>query len=399
MSFVSWKLEHSSFDPVTKSYSSPIVLDSYNTITVKKKVGDGRDSFEFNVDNYLKSFDNYFKPNDIIKISRSFNDGSEEVIMNGIIRSVPANVTSSRDDIKISGYDHSETLMNALVFIDATNLTVDEAIKQALNSVTLYNDNFKVTWKSSNPSVRYSDGQSFPIVGERIFYKSLNYILEKYSANDRTGDGIYYWYVNEDNELVWDKRQSVVSNSFSTNGVYKTLQSSVDNKDVKNFVIIKGGTDAKGNPLQNYYADYTSIAKNGFKYYIFSAETKTAQSILDAERSEQDVDDLRDASYPLTPIWDSTVTASSFDDYNDKFRVYMKSYLRSLGKVFVEQRKNGKFTLTLQTSPKTYDYALGQLIRCELPSVSSTVKNLRVEEITYTTTFDSFKLVEDIGTV
>lgn len=402
---VYWKVGHTPISS-TNTYGTETTLTELYDPVVRVKAGDGKDSFSFKVNNIDSEYDTYFNPNDKIIISRQQNSdtgwASSDIIMTGAVRTVPYEVNPSRELLRIEGYNYSETVMNALVFVEGAGKTLDVFLQDAINSVAVYNTNFQVTWKSSNPSVKYTDGSAFPTITEKVFNRPLSYVLEKYSTPEATKDGRYYWFVNKDNELVWDKRRSDTSSRAfaSATDDYQMLKVGKDINDVKNFVIIKGGVDPKGKPIQNRYADYSSIAKHGFRYYIFTSENKTATTALAQDLSDNGVQNMEDASYPLTPSWDTTQTATSYSDYVDKYRAYFKNLLSDDGKKFVDLRKNGKLklTITFQAGDKTW--GLGDMVACTVPLLgTSTTKNLRVEEIEYTTSTDTFVLIEDEGTI
>ena len=401
---VYWKFTRSPYS--NNSWGSDTNLTELYDPVVTVKAGDGKDSFSFKVDNINGDYDTYFNPNDKIVVSRQQNSdtgwSNNDVLLTGAIRNVPEESDSSKDFLRIEGYNFSESVMNALVFVDGAGKPLNEFLQDALNSVRVYNTNFGVTWSSSNPSVKYVDGGAFPAVNERVFNKPLSYIFEKYSTKESTGDGRYYWFVNKDNELVWDKRLDDTNGRTFNEATdsHKAIKVSKDINDVKNFVIIKGGLDPKNNPMQDRYADYSSIAKHGFRYYIFAYENKTGLSDLDVDQLNKGVDDMADASYPLTPTWDSSVTATSYDNYVDEYRAYFKNKLREEGKKFVDLRKNGKLkvSITFQAGDKTW--GLGDVVAVNIPSLSSNQsKLLRVEEIQYSTTTDTFTLIEDEGTI
>lgn len=398
-----WKVVRAAF--ANNVWGTDTTLTELYDPIIRVKSGDGKDSFNFKVNNTQSDYDDYFNPNDRIIISRQQNSDTgwadSDILITGAIRNVPQNINSSQDLLRIEGYNFSETIMNALVFVDGNGETLDVFLERALNSVRVYNDNFKVTWNPNNPTAKYSGG-SFPVVTERFFNRPLSYILEKYVTKEATGDGRYYWFVNKDNELTWDKQLDDTNGRSFDQGVdeHQAIKISKDINDVKNFVIIKGGLDPKGNPVQDRYADYSSIAKHGFRYYIFTFEAKTGQSDLDVDQKANSVESMEDATYPLTPTWDSTVTATSFNDYVDKYRVYFKAFLRGEGKKYVDLRSSGKLKVDVTFQAGDKNWGLGDVVPVNIPSLSdNTGKLLRVDEIQYSTTTDTYTLIEDEGTI
>lgn len=399
---VYWKLDHQPFN--NGNYGSTNTLTYYHDVIVNTAGGDSKDSFDFKVDNFQGEFDTTFNPKDKVTIYRQIDSStgwsSDDVLMNGVIRQVPETEKYNQSLIMVKGYNHSETVTNALVFIDTTNGNYDvaELMQYALTSVQNFNENFKVTWHPNNPSVKTTGG-SFPTIRERIFYKPLSYILEKYSGKDFTDDVNYYWYVDTQNRLVWRPRLDSVEATFdATTDEHLELKVDKDTKDVKNFIIVKAGLDPKNNPIQERYGDYNSIAKNGFKYHFLIDDNKTAQSLLDADRSDAGVDNMEDASYPFTPKWSGGTSYSNFDDYVAGFRAYVKAYAKQLGKDFADLYANGKLQVDLAFIPGTKSWGIGDMIACNIPQVSaSNSKLLRVMKAQYTSTIDTFTLEEDVG--
>jgi len=395
-----WKLAHT-----PKGGSETILTELYDPV-VRVKTGDGKDSFSFKVNNVEGDFNNAFNPNDKMIISRQQNSdtgwANSDILLTGAVRTVPHEVNTSQDLLRVEGYNYSETVMGALVFVEGAGKTLDVFLEDAVNSVASYNVDFGVTWNPNNPAVKYTDGTSFPIINERVFNKPLSYILEKYSTKETTEDGRYYWFVNKDNELTWDKRSNDSgSRTFDqSTDDFQSIKIKKDIKDVKNFVIIKGGLDPKGNPMQNRYADYTSISKHGFRYYIFVSENASGKTNLSADLTKAEVDDMEDATYPFVPTWDPTVTATDYDDYVTEFRSYFKGEFKTEGKKYIDLRKNGKLKVTITFQAGDKPWGLADLVSCNIPSLSSSQsKLLRVEEIQYSTTTDTFTLIEDEGSI
>ena len=405
MSLVLWRISYEKYDKTTDSYASPIIINDYNSLKMNVNIGSGKDSFDFKLTNANGDYNDYFNVSDRFVISRKINDFSSspvwsdsDILMTGATRDVPLTHAYNRKEVSIKGYNYSETLMNAVTFVDATNMTVAQAIKDSIEKVGLYNTNFQVTWHPDNPMTK-EDGSSFPVCNERFFNKNLNYILEKYSATVKTEDGNYYYYVDSSNRLVWRKMKDSSSDTFSSvTNDYHEMVIKKDTKDVKNFVIIKGGLDAKGRIIQDKAADYPSIASHGFRYYVLIDEKKTASSYLEQDMQKAGVDDMADATYPFTPTW-TTTSYSSFKDYNDDFRLYIRAKLRDIGESFIAERRFGRLMITIKKSPDDIKWALGSVIDCDIPQLRSTTKLMRVTGIDYGTFSDQYTLKEDEATL
>lgn len=405
MTTIYWRIEHYPYD--NGSYPTSNVLGTYRNVKIKTALGDSKDTFDFKVDNYAGTFDTTFSPNDKVVIYRKVNSdtgwSSSDILMTGVIRDVPEMSAFNKEEISVKGFNFSESVTRALVFVDGTtgNDDVPEFLQACLNSVQNFNANFAVSWDSVNNPTLKSDGvTAFPTVNEYAFYRPLSYLLDKFSGAAYTEDVNYYWLVDKDNKLVWQPRGNGVTATFDENNDnHVSLKVARDTKDIKNYIIVKGGLDPKGNPIQDYYGDYNSIAKNGFKYHFLVDENKMAQSLLDLDRSDAGVDDMSNATFPFTPRWSGGASYADFDDYVDAFRLLIKNYSKQLGKSFAEQVANGKIKVDITFNAGTKDWVIGNNINCNISKISPTnTKNLRVDSAQYTGVTDTYTLIEDKGT-
>lgn len=401
MSFVTWKIEREPFS--NNAWGSSETLSSYHDVILSVGLGEKKDTFQFKVTNTNDDFTDYFSINDKITFGRALNSTSvagSDTLMVGVLNKVPVNETYNKNSMVLSGVNFSETTANAIVFIDSYGQTIPNMLTSAVNSVALFNDNFKVTWHSSNPSLK-QDGSAFPDVDEKFFYKPLKTIIEKYSTNDGTTDGNYYWYIDKDNKLVWRPRSGSVSYTFNyITDTFKEFKSSKDTNNVKNYVIVKGGQSPKGKGIQLYVPDWTSIAKHGMKYYYMTDLANKAETVVDADKNAYGVDDMSSASYPLTPSWSSSSIAN-YNDYDIALVVYIRGLCTTYAKAYLDLHKYGKLKIQLGFRAGSKAWGLGDLIQANnLPTIASgKLTTLRISEIQYTTITDTFVLEEDTGTI
>jgi hypothetical protein len=403
MSYVTWKFERYPFVSAESGWSSTAVtLTNVYDPQVTVNLGDARDTFSFKVTNFNDEWSNYFQPNDKITIYRVVNSStvaSSDVLMVGSIQNTPENESGKQTQIRVEGANFSENILSAIVFFDPTGQTIPSAMQAALLSLSNYNQNFGVTWNTGNPSVT-STGASFPTVTERWFNKPIRAFVEKYSTADLTLDGNYYYYVDNNNKLVWGKKDDAADHAFNAStAIHKSLRITKDLKDVKNWIIVKGGVDPKGAAIQTRVQDMSSIAKNGLKPYILVTIAKNAETLLKADLTAQNVTAASDLTFPYTPPWNSGSSCANFDEYVEDMRVYVIAQAKKEGQAFIDGRKNGKLKVDLTFSPGDVSWALGDVVACTIPSLSSNVKNMRVTEIVYATDIDTYTLVEDIGSI
>lgn len=430
MGFTRWKIERTPFVGGVWVPASAVTLTSYYDPIVSMSLGDGRDSFKFKVINFDGRFDNYFQPNDKITISRltsstaSFT--STDILMVGAINNTPETISGKSDMLGIEGYNFSESVMSALTFVDAQGLSIPDTLEAAVNSVKAYNNNFTVTWATTNPSLTTSS-TSFPAVYEKIFNKPLKYVFEKYSTQQATTDGTYIWYVDNNNEIQWKNGSSTSTYSFnSQTDTFIDMKTGKDVKDVKNFIIIKGGLDPENKQIQVKYQDFASISKHGQKFYILVSQTTNAQvlnkqDLTKAYGVDANKQITKYPTFPFTTSWQSSYTgtvdgvsmtagvAVTISDsgsettnkqrYVSVLRKHVTTLLEDEAPTFAETRKWGKLKVDISFRAGQQSWGLGDQVNATIPKLKSTPFLLRVKEIQYTTDVDTYSLEEDIGSI
>lgn len=411
MSYTYYKIERVPFYNNQFHPTETEVLTDFSKLLIRMSLGEGKDSFSFEVKNFNNKYNNKFNISDKIIIYRKINSTvvtDADVLMIGVVNDLPSEMSASKNYIKVKGYNLSESILRGLVFLDFYNrdVTIPDAMQEALQNIRNINPNFSVTWDYSNPEIK-SDGTAFPFVVERFYYKPFKDFIERYSMNTYTHDGAYYWYVTKNNQLRWDKRLNISSGSFNSGtSLYKELKHTKDVKGIINFIIIKGGLDPKGKQIQNIYQDPASISKNGMKHYYLVDETNAAKNLnmMDMNMIGAKPEDgtlpskVLGTSYSFTPLWLGTAVTND-DEYVEYLRAYVKIYLKTIAKSFVELRKNGKLKIEINAAPGVYSWVLGEVISCTIPEISSKVMNLRVVDIQYGETQDAFELEEDKGSL
>jgi len=414
MSFTTWKIERYAFVDNAWSSTADTLTDFYDPV-VNNKIGDTVDTFAFKIVNFNNTYDNYFSASDKIVISRAIDTTSltsSDTLISGIVKSVPNEDSYNQDFIRVEGVNFSETLARALVFIDATGLTIPQFIQQALNHIAAYNDNFKVEWDSVNNPTLKTDGTTFPTVTEKWFNKSLLKLLEKYSSKLVTEDVNYYWYVSVDNKLVWKPREATVTSSFnSSTDDYKSIKTKKDTKDVYNFVIMKGGYSPGGQPIGTRVVNNISLAKHGFKPKIIISQHKYAENNMSLDLGG-DANSRYPSSYPFTTKWVSSVTSTtapactigstisigSDDEYDVAIVREAKYQLEVEANSFLDERGKGKL-MTEIVFDAGKGWSIGDVINITMASIGKENNPMRVSDAQYNTDSDSYTLIEDEGTI
>jgi hypothetical protein len=168
---------------------------------------------------------------------------------------------------------------------------------------------------------------------------------------------------------------------------------------------MKGGTDARGSPISYPVPNYASIGKHGFKFMVQVSSTTNARDLVDVDAKSttiggNSVADIEAffASGSYSPPWSSS-TYTSFDDYNNGLRTYIKSELNKEGQSILETSAFGTLKITIDRSPLDGIWELGSVVKCSISNLEDDFKFMRVEEVQYTSTSDTYTLKEDKGTL
>lgn len=432
MSYITWKIERTpSLEDSGWDDGNEQEITNFKDIVLNTAIGDNRDSFQFNVKNFNDTYSNVFSSNDKITIYRVVNSDTattDDILMVGTVKKVPSESDSKKNTLRVSGYNFSESVMSAIVFVDfSAGLTIPQAIQAAINNAGDTNPNFKVTWNSSNPTVK-QDGSVFPTVYDKWFNKPLRSIIEKYSANAKTNDGDYFWYVNNNNEFIWRAKGNTSSGTFNDlvdNARIIKTDKNID--DVKNFFILKGGYGPNNKQIQTKSVDWSSVAKHGMKYKLIPSEVNTAKNLVGVDIIKSYGTDQSPDGYPslatsFTTAWTSnftyttkqynisvvpgsTVTINEGSEESNK-KAYAELIKEEITQRLLQEGEDlkrlyalGKREIDLQFRAGEKDWQLGSLIDVTLKEYGTGVVKMRVKEIQYTTTTDLFSLEEDEGTL
>jgi hypothetical protein len=430
MSYLTWKIEHTPFVNNAWNPASTTEITSFHSPLLEMQLGDGRDNFKFKLTNFNNEYTNMFNPNDKIVISRVSNSSTvttDNILMVGAIKDVPYTSQPTDNTLNIQGYNYSETVMSAITFVDAENMNIIEALQAGLNQVGNDNPNFKVTWDSGNPTTTTTGG-TFPTIGKRFFYKPLRDIIEKYSTKSETGDVSYFWYVNNDNKLIWRPANDPLFQTYtfdSTTDIHTSLKVSKDIKGVRNFIIMKGGVGPDNKQIQAVYRDYSSIAKHGNKFQIVVSETQTAKQLAKLDIGDTETtDSYPDLTSNINTKWLASITATVTSGSNsasmvdgsvvainastedERKKLYakvikeeVKARLKAEAVLYVEARRYGKLQVEINVAAGSKDWVLGDKITCNILEIQTLNKVLRVAQIQYGNDTDSYILEEDEGSL
>lgn len=425
MSFVTWRLQKQSIDSNNDYSGSVTTLTEFSRPIVEVNSGDAKDTFSFTINNFNDEFNNYFQPQDKIIIARAYNTTvvtDDDIIIVGAVKDPPYNRTGSRNEIKIEGFNYSESIFSAIIpRLDARALTIPQAIQSGLNAIKGNNPNFRIQWHPSNPSLTTTD-TAFPTVYKDYSNAPFNKFIEEVSSAPVTGDGRYYYYVDKDNYLVWRASTGgAIAGTFdSSTDDYKSIKSGKDTKGIVNYVIIKGGRDPSGNPIQRPYIDAVSTAKNGYKFYYvvdpgIQAETLVSQDMDKSDPTKKGAHTQRfPYSYNFTCSWLSSVDDSSATptmskgvapvvtsngEYTSVVRREIVARMDRYGNSTLAAYSKGKLKIDISFEAGSKAWGLLDQIQCTIPEVFSGTKVMRIRDIQFTDNTDVYGLEEDVGTI
>jgi len=430
MVYTKWKLEHTPFREGSYQTGDTSDITSFFDPVLESNLGEGRDMFKFKVQNNRGQYNNFFRTKDKITVYRKVNSSSftsDDIVMVAAVEKVPYKNASNINVMNVDCYNYSESVMGAIVFVDANTLSADEAIQTALAQINTLDTNFSVIW-DTDPS----QGSTTQLVGKRYFYKTALSMIEELSQDKYTGDGRYFWYINNENKFIWKKDSAYNTGEFdSLTTPYRAMGTKIDTAKIINYIISKGGILPDGRQVQDYIPDFASIARNGYKYHIETSHTTKVSELvkedLDAEVTAT-TDGYPDLTGSFTSQWDwtgedgkeiegvtltanSTVTINLGSEsankiaYNEILKAQVIVFLRKEANELLAVRSKGKFILEIETLPGQETWGLGDSISCTVPEIfqddegNTASKNLRVQEYQLTTDSDIIELEEDTGSV
>jgi hypothetical protein len=380
-------------------------IDNFYDIQVIKTLGDGRDRLQFKVPSNVPEAD-LIQNRSKIAVSRRVNDTNftpDDVEMVAAVNKRPRTDGISQSYRDIRGNNFSKTIMDAVVFLDATDESIVDTLKLSLQSISNYSQDYGVTWNPNNPDLT-TDGQQFPDYGEKLFFKSFVDVAERASQNSKTGDGDYYYYVDLNNTFVWRPENTDSDKVIDKTYPYISAKEKLDSDDVINYVRIKGDTLPSGKAIEAEARDYGSMNKHGVRFRVVQSESKLAGNTHNATMSELGADsddtfpsDINGFSYPFTPSWNGGNSVSTDKEYSDALGSYVRRQLEDEANKIIDVNSNGYFMLELEVSPADNDFSLGENVTVKLPEFPEKV--LRVTELQLTSTVDVVTLKEDTPTI
>lgn len=422
--YTTWKIDRYAFDETSGTHSSTVTetLSGYYDVIVRARLGSGKDTFEFKLQNNNQEYDNYFTTGDKFLIYRAVNTSSitsTDILMTATTNDLPFN-KEVKSIQRVSGNNYSEAMTSAITFVDGSNLPINQFMQEAINAVNNFNPSFQITWSSTNPTSTTS-GAAFPN-GERWFNKSILQLMERYSSKTYTNDVNYYWYINASNELIWQPEVSSSVVSFdSSSDTYLSMKSKKDTKSVVNFVIVKGDTSPSGKIIQTRVDNAVSRVKNGFKPYIITSVANYGKELVESDRAAYptsfDEGDTNPNTYNFTTSWTSkinrassptmvvgnNVTVSSNKEYNIAVTEQAKYELQQEANRYLEERGDGKVQLEVRfkpgDTPNGSIWRIGDVVNVTIPELGKTTDPMRVESAEYSTLSETYTLIEDEGTI
>ena len=217
------------------------------------------------------------------------------------------------------------------------------------------------------------------------------------------------------------KNTSSLFSFDASNDTYLSMKSKKDTKEVVNFVIVKGDTSPSGKIIQTRVDNAVSRVKNGFKPYILTSVANYGKELVETDRAAYptsfDEGDTNPNTYNFTTAWKSSVnrassptmtsgsvvTVSSAKEYNIAVTEQAKYLLKLEANRYLEERGDGKVQLEVRFkpggTPNGSIWRIGNVINVTIPELGKTNDPMRVESAEYSSTSETYTLIEDEGTI
>jgi hypothetical protein len=373
-------------------------------------LGSLNDTFSFKVPNYNNAQRSNYRLQDKILLYQLLNGASidpSNLMIYGLVKKIEERTTDSKQkELTISGVSFSEVMTQAVTFADQTNVTCFEFIKKLFDTIKANMPTFPVTWdpnnpltKKYNPVTKIYDGLDLPKMNSggsvSYFNWSMDRYLDRFLNETYTGDGRYFWYVDQNNQLCIRKMlQDPLGNI--TEGVDKitSFNITMDTSDIRNWILVKCGNDANGNPVTTYYYNPVSAAQYGLRYYMI--KTTDADDLIQACRKSVSGWDTTSSFPPVYPFilpWNGASVANN-KAFNDALRAQAKVQGKNNGEAFANSHNKGWKQVTIELPP-TMNWHMGDIISLTFPSYGLNDLRIRVYTIQYTNTSTVLTLKEE----
>lgn len=379
----------------------------------KESLGDSNDTASFWIQNFNNQDINTFGEQDKIEVYLLINGAtpaSGNLVFNGVLKTTEVVFNGRKRNLVLTCKSFNEIATQAVTFYSTTGANVMEFLEGALNSVRNISGAFSVGWDSNNPTYQNSTASNlagnastpFPDLNSggtvQEYYKSLNKIIEDYLIPENTGDGRYYWYIDTTPNLVIRKRLSSVTANWNEGTDFFSPVYKYNTDDVKNFVIVKCGTDPNNVGITTVAQDPISMAKNGLRYYML-VDRNIAANLIAKEKAANsgsfNDDNLFPSSYPYSiTTWGSSLSVSNANEWVDAIRSEARRVGRNRGENYIALKSKGTKQLTVDTLP-TVSYSIGDVINVTSASLGLTNQKLRIKEIFHNGRTTTFTLEED----
>ena len=417
---VIWTVTHVPLIGTAYKRSRETTSRKFNDVKIKRKLGDSRDTFNVVLRVTDPDIVGKFDIGDLLEIKREVDASypTDDLHFTGRIVDKPWTKSPTENTLVLEGYSYTDVITGGIVNVDAENKTIPEAIKSGVQYMERFGTRTgALTWDESNPMVN-SNGDPFPIVGEKIYNKRLRYLITKYSTNEETKDGTYIWVVTPDNKFVWRKASSnekITDEKFKFNANtdrYLEVGEENDRDGIVNYVVIKGGTDPDGKGIEYTDWDNFSTLRHGQQPRFIPDISENANII-----NGRDMDFLeeqfggyvgrrypKEEHYPFTTTWASAANNNQPKEvendyqYREEIRNHTIEKLKSEAARILEDNEFGEHKISMAFKPgKGWD--LADVVEVTFSGVLDNVENMRVVEAEFTSTKDSFMLLRDTGRV
>ena len=435
---VTWTVTHTPLRGSRYDTANTKTYTKFNGVKIKPRLGDTKDTFSMKARVTDPELVGRINIGDLIQLKRTMNASysAPDIDFTGRVVDKPWTKNPSENTLEVEGYSYSDAITNGIVGVDAENLTIPEAIKLAIQEIAGFGSRtLPITWDESNPMVN-SNGDPFPIVGEKLYNKRARYVVTKYSTAEETQDGTYIWYIDENNKFIWKRASDQVDHTFdASTDKYVEIGEETDRDGMVNYVVIKGGTDPSGKAITVTDFDSQKTQKYGQQFrYIpdIAANANTLnqrdmamlqeqyeEELESLDPESQEYEDLvaeggytgrrypKEADYQndgFTTTWRSLnnenepVTVFNDDEYVAAIQAHVRLACEKEARRIIEANKYGEQKIELSFKAGK-GWRLADVIRAKIKGLAQEELQMRVAQAEFTNTRDTFVLLVDTGEV
>jgi len=383
MAFHSYKVELYGKNSNGSYSTTAVELDEIISISLNFKLGTSADGFSFSFVNYNNLLFEQIKIDDKLKFYGTLDGTTYVLLFDGIVNEKTNTGSINNKLISVTGLNLLEKFFNSLVSTTGESVQriasywVQNIIQQVNGFNSLGNTNRKIYYTSTagttdpnDPLGRvYTDATINQTTTNIEFTRSLEKafkLIEELSSNDFTGNGQYYFYLDEYNYFHWKPKTTTVDSELDWGTEIVSHRTKKGMYDVVNYIIMNCGKSPWGANILNFDYRVESINKFGWKVKLLTKES-IAGNMMTEERKKvnawTDGESFPD-SYDYVTTWGDTVSSDS--EYNTSFVEQAWSVSKNIMSGIFDNTTGASYKVDLTVTP-SLGFSLGTLNGLVIP--------------------------------